>query len=60
VSQAAYPNATIQPLPIATNTLVMMVEQFPPISDNGTATVPIPQYWFTMPNAVLVECTPGE
>jgi hypothetical protein len=60
VSQAAYPNATIQPLPIATNTLVLMVEQFPPISDNGTATVPIPQYWFTMPNAVLVECTPGE
>lgn len=57
VSQASYPNATIQPIPIATNTLVTMVEHFPAISDGTTASVPVPQYWFTVPNAVLVECT---
>lgn len=59
VSQASYPNATIQPLAIATNTLVMMVEHFPAISDGTTASVPIPQYWFTVPNAVQVTCSEG-
>jgi hypothetical protein len=33
-----------------------MVEQFPAISDGTTAEVPVPKYWFTIPNAVLVEC----
>lgn len=60
VSQANYPNATISPLPIATGSIVTMVEHFPAISDGTTATVPVPKYWFTMPNAVLVTCTPGE
>jgi hypothetical protein len=59
VSQADYTNATIEPLPIATDTLVMMVEHFPPISNGTTETVPIPQYWFTMANAVKVTCTGG-
>jgi hypothetical protein len=59
VSQASYPNATIQPLAIASDTLVMMVEHFPAISDGTTATVPIPQYWFTVPNAVQVTCIEG-
>lgn len=48
--------ATIAPLPISTDTIVMMCEQFP------TAFVPEgcapsgPQFWFSMPNAILVEC----
>jgi hypothetical protein len=60
VAQANYPNATISPLPIATGSIVTMVEQFPAISDGTTANVPLPKYWFTIPNAVLVECEPGE
>jgi len=36
---------------------VMMVEQFPAISNGSTQTVPVPQYWFVMANAVRVECT---
>jgi hypothetical protein len=60
VSQANYPNATVSPIAIATGTIVTMVEQFPAISDGTTAEVPVPKYWFTIPNAVLVECEPGE
>lgn len=57
VTTAAYGGtATVTPLPISTNTIVMMCEQFP------TAFVPEgcapsgPQFWFSMPNAILVEC----
>jgi hypothetical protein len=57
IAQTDYPNATITPLPIPPNTLVMMVEQFPAISNGSTQTVPVPQYWFVMANAVRVECT---
>lgn len=57
VSQADYANAIIEPLPIANDAIVMMVEQFPAIGDGSTISVPVPQYWFTMPNAIRVECT---
>lgn len=57
VTAAAYGGtATVTPLPISTDTIVMMCEQFP------TAYVPEgcapsgPQFWFSMPNAILVEC----
>lgn len=57
VLQADYTNALIEALPIANGCIVMMVEHFPAIGDGTTATVPTPQYWFTMPNAVKVICT---
>ena len=57
VLQADYTNALIEPLPIANGCIVTMVEHFPAIGDGTTLTAPIPQYWFTMPNAVKVTCT---
>ena len=59
ISQADYSNALIEAVPIANGCIVMMVEHFPAIGDGTTATVPTPQYWFTMPNAVRVVCTEG-
>ena len=57
VTSAQYAGlATVAPLPISNDTVVMMCEQFP------TAHVPEgcapsgPQFWFSMPNAILVEC----
>ena len=56
VLQAHYLNATIEALPICNDTIVHMVEQFPTSYEVGS--VPsIPQYWFSMPNAVKVTCT---
>ena len=56
VLQAHYLNATIEALPICNDTIVHMVEQFPTSYEIGS--VPsIPQYWFSMPNAVKVTCT---
>ena len=58
VLQSDYNNATIQALPICTDTIVHMVEQFPTHTDQGMPTPPYePQYWFSMPNAVKVTCT---
>jgi hypothetical protein len=54
--------AVISALPISTGTIVEMVEHFPTIY-TGLATAPYrPQYWFSMPNAVRIECaeSPGE
>jgi hypothetical protein len=54
--------AVISALPICPGTIVEMVEHFPTIY-TGLATAPYrPQYWFSMPNAVRIECaeTPGE
>lgn len=56
VLQAHYLNAIIEALPICNDTIVHMVEQFPTSYEVGS--VPsIPQYWFSMPNAVKVTCT---
>ena len=56
VLQSHYLNATIEALPICNDTIVHMVEQFPTSYEVGS--VPsIPQYWFSMPNAVKVTCT---
>ena len=55
VLQADYPLGTISALPISNDTVVMMCEQFP--TSNVAGSPPFgPQYWFSMPNAVLVEC----
>lgn len=54
--------AVISALPISVGTIVEMVEHFPTIY-TGLATAPYkPQFWFSMPNAVRVECaeSPGE
>jgi hypothetical protein len=56
VDQANYPNATVAALPISTNTIVMMCEQFPTAHVNESCTATGPRFWFSMPNAVLVEC----
>ena len=56
VLQANYPNATISALSIPVGTLVQMVEQFPTSYTTGTPPPHAPQYWFVLPNAVLVEC----
>ena len=56
VSQANYPNANISAVAIPVGTLVHMVEQFPTAYTTGTPPPHAPQYWFVVPNAVLVEC----
>jgi len=57
VLQSHYSNATIEALPICTDTIVHMVEQFPTHTSQGMPTPPYePQYWFSMPNAVKVTC----
>lgn len=56
VNQANYPNANIAAIPIQVGTLVHMVEQFPTAYVTGTPPPHAPQYWFVLPNAVLVEC----
>lgn len=48
--------ATIAPLPISTDTIVMMCEQFPTAYVPEGCTPSGPQFWFSMPNAILVEC----
>jgi hypothetical protein len=58
VRQSDYAGADIEALPISVNTVVMMCEQFP--TSNTAGSPPFgPQYWFSMPNAVLVTCTQG-
>lgn len=58
VRQSDYAGADIEALPISVNTVVMMCEQFP--TSNTAGSPPFgPQYWFSMPNAVLVTCTEG-
>jgi hypothetical protein len=56
VLQADYPLATINPIPIAVGAIVDMVEQFPTAYTTGTPPPHPPQYWFSVPNAVKVEC----
>lgn len=59
VLQSAYPLAAISALPISVGTVVDMVEQVITVYE-GFPTAPYgPQYWFSMPNAVLVECAEG-
>lgn len=58
VAQSDYTNATIDAVAIANDTIVMMVEQFPTSYTTGSPPFG-PQYWFSMPNAVVVECTTG-
>ena len=61
VLQADFPQATIQPLAIANGVVVMMCEQFVQIQsdpDSQQASSPNRRYWFVMPNAVRVICTP--
>jgi len=56
VLQSDYANATISALPISNGTIVMMCEQANTAYTGGGMPAG-PQYWFSMPNAVLVECT---
>lgn len=56
VRQSDYLNATISALPIAPGTIVMMVEQFG--TREGSTDDLAPRCWFSMPNAVKVECIP--
>lgn len=57
VTTAAYGGtATVTPLPISTDTIVMMCEQFPTAYVPEGCTPSGPQFWFSMPNAILVEC----
>lgn len=60
VLQADYPQATIQPLAIANGVIVMMCEQFNTIPTDlvPANNMPVRRYWFAMPNAVRVICTP--
>lgn len=61
VLQADFPMATIQALPIAAGVVVMMCEQFVQIQtgpDSAQYPEPVRRYWFSMPNAVRVICTP--
>lgn len=69
VYQADMTTGTIEALPIKSDTIVMMCEQFLTIApaftdpDDPQETIDPPhkpQYWFSMPNAVLVTCTPQE
>lgn len=56
VLQSDYANAIISALPISNGTIVMMCEQANTAYTGGGMPAG-PQYWFSMPNAVLVECT---
>jgi hypothetical protein len=59
VLQSDFPMATIQPKPIDVGVVVMMVEQFPQVNLEATARSDRkPRYWFSMPNAVKIICTP--
>ena len=58
VQQAFYPNATIQPVPISAQTIVMMCEQFPTSYVTNQCEQFPPAYWFSMPNAIEVTCIP--
>jgi hypothetical protein len=55
VYQSDYTNAKISANPICNDTIVMMVEQFPTSYTGGSPPFG-PQYWFSMPNAVVVTC----
>ena len=48
---------TITALPICSDTIVEMVEQFDTAQSSGLPAVP--RYWFSMPNAVKVTCSGG-
>jgi hypothetical protein len=57
VLQSDYTNAAIEPIAIRTNTVVMMVEQFPSSKENYTLDADMPpRFWFVMPNAIKVVC----
>ena len=61
VLQSSNPNATIEPLPISNGTVVMMCEHFLTLFINPDAGLSPPykrEYWFSMPNAINVSCTP--
>lgn len=66
VAQVDVTTGTITALPISDGTIVMMCEQFLTLAceyqdGNQTVKPPFPpKYWFSMPNAVQVECTPQE
>jgi len=56
VAQSQYPNATVEPLPIGNNTVVMMCEQScNNLNQTDPSTYAI-RYWFSMPNAILTTC----
>lgn len=57
--QAFYPNATVVPVPISTNTIVMMCEQCMTSYVTQNCRQFPPQYWFSMPNAIEVTCLTG-
>jgi hypothetical protein len=50
------PNAIVTPLPIMVDTVVTMVEYYSTQTLNTVDATQPPQYWFSMPNAVNVEC----
>lgn len=56
VDPANYPNATVAALPISNDTVVTMVEYWSTQNPNTVDTTNPPQYWFSMPNAVDVDC----
>lgn len=57
VYQQDYPTAIISARPIMNGTIVMMCEQMNVVNDPTNTG---PQYWFSMPNAVFVECEPPQ
>jgi hypothetical protein len=57
VNQIDYPDAVIEPAPISNGTIVMMCEQMNTVN---SPTETGPQYWFSMPNAVIVNCVPPQ
>ena len=57
VRQSDYTNAIIDALPIVEGTIVMMCQHFPAVHNSGVGrTAAYPRYWFSIPNAVKVEC----
>lgn len=59
VLQSDFPDATIQAKPIDIGVIVMMTEQFPQTNaEQSDRNDRKRRYWFSMPNAVKVICTP--
>lgn len=59
VLQSDFPMATIQAKPIDIGVVVMMTEQFPQTNaEQNSRNDRKRRYWFSMPNAVKVICTP--
>jgi hypothetical protein len=53
---ASYPDAIVTPLPIMVDTVVTMVEYYSTQTVNTDDATNPPQYWFSMPNAVDIDC----